>query len=151
MSPAIRTTIYIPEEIQRLLGGDTGSARINGVVSRYARIVAEAQPALTTSQWLAVLDACNGLALLDDAGTDMTSYLWAEIADTPGLGAKWDVDQDALVRRVRAMPYVSRVAIAEAARAFWARTDLPTDAAMDAAGIRPVDSSVQRVSPKTAQ
>lgn len=143
MSPAIRTTIYVPEEIQRLLGGDTGSARINGIVARYGRIVAEAQPALTTSQWLAVLDASNGLALLDDAGTDMTAYLWAEIADATGLAERWGVDQDALVRHVRAMPYVSRVAIAEAARAFWARTDLPTDAAMDAAGIRPVDSSVQ--------
>lgn len=143
MSPAIRATIYIPEEIRRLLGGDTGSARINGVVSRYGRIVAEAQPALTTSQWLAVLDACNGLALLDDAGPDMTSYLWAEIADTPGLGAKWDIDQAQLVATVRALPYVSRVAMAEAARAFWSASDLPTDAALQAAGIRPVDSSVQ--------
>lgn len=143
MSPAIRTTIYIPEEVQRLLGGDTGSARINGIVSRYGRIVAEAQPALTTSQWLAVLDAANGLALLDDAGTDMTAYLWAEIADASGLGARWDIDQAHLAAIVRGLPYVSRVAIAEAARAFWLRADLPTDAALQAAGIQPVDTSVQ--------
>lgn len=143
MSPAIRTTIYVPEEIQRLLGGDTGSGRINGIVARYGRIVAEAQPALTTSQWLAVLDACNGLALLDDAGTDMTAYLWAEIADATGLAERWGIDQAQLVATVRALPYVSRVAIAEAARAFWSRADLPTDAAMAAAGIRPVDTDVQ--------
>lgn len=143
MSPAIRTTIYVPEEIQRLLGGDTGSARINGIVARYGRIVAEAQPALTTSQWLAVLDAANGLALLDDAGTDMTAYLWAEIADATGLAERWGIDQAQLVATVRALPYVSRVAIAEAARAFWARTDLPTDAAMAAAGIMPADAPSQ--------
>lgn len=37
------------------------------------------------------------------------------------------------IQTVRALPYVSRVAIAEAARAFWARADLPTDAALAAA------------------
>lgn len=143
--PAIRTTIYIPEDIQAILGEAPGSARINGIISRYARIVAEAQPALTTSEWLALLEVCNGLALLDDVGTEMTSYLWAEIADCAGLGVRWDIDQDRLVQTVRALPYVSRVAIAEAARAFWARADLPTDAALAAAGIRPVPEGPSEV------
>lgn len=137
--PAIRTTIYVPEEIQRLLGDDAGSARINGIISRYSRILADAQPSLSTREWCAVLDVCNGMALLDDAGVDMSGYLWAEIADADGIAEKWDIDQAALVVRVRALPYVSRVAIAEAARAFWAHADLPTDAAMAAAGIRPTD------------
>lgn len=137
--PAIRTTIYIPEEIQTILGAESGSARINGIISRYAKIVAEAQPALTASEWLAVLEVCNGLALLDDAGTDITGYLWAEVADCAGLGQRWGIDQDALAQTVRALPYVSRVAIAESARAFWAASvDLPTDQAMAAAGIRPI-------------
>lgn len=138
---ADRTSVYLTDATVAVLGDEGRSGRINGIVARYARICREALPALSRAEWCAALDALNGALLLDGLGRDgeaeMTGYLWAEVADTPGLGPKWAIDQDALVAQLRALTYVERVAVLEAARAFWARPHLDTDAALAAAGIVP--------------
>ncbi len=65
-----------------------------------------------------ICDALNGTLM------DPHSYrlLWAEVADAvrlDGLDAKWGVDGDALVERLRALSPGAMMAVVDAVERFW--------------------------------
>lgn len=63
--------------------------------------------------------------------------LWANVADTPELGDKWRIDQDALVKKLHGMTDAQKIAVAETVQRFWAYCRLPTSAALDRATSHP--------------
>ena len=132
---AKRATIYISDPAEAVLGGrhDSLSGRINSIIIRYGEMTRRHSPALTRGEWAAIFDTLNGTWLAAEVGEiDPARYLWAEIADNPGVGEKWGVDQSALVSTLRALSYAESIAVAEAAQRFWQECKgLPLDAALD--------------------
>lgn len=119
------------------LGGHANkSGRLNTVCERYLAMVADELGRLDISynEWCAIMDANNGVQPFV-GHPEIHLMLSANIADTPSLGAKWDIDQPALVRKLQALPKSSLVAIQEACDRRWSRSDLDTELAMCEAGI----------------
>jgi len=112
------------------------SGRIAAIVRRYQALIGLARPPLSREQWCAVCDANNGVDdLLVEHPQSIGMMLWANVADTPGLGTKWDINQDALVETMRAWSYAEQIAAYETVRVFWSCSDLPTDEALREAGV----------------
>lgn len=96
------------------------SGRLSSIVERYGEIVRRHAPALSLGEWCAICDANNG-CFMDDIPESVT-MLWANVADSPGIGEKWAVDADDLVRRMRGLTYAESIAVAEVVQRFWADT-----------------------------
>jgi hypothetical protein len=136
---AKRVTIYVGEPLQRALDatirGDDGSrsGRINTVAERYMEIVARSTPAMTESDWSAVVDA-NTSTVLDTNGVRCLHF---NVEDGPELGPKWGVDVAALAAKIEAMPFVEKACIAEVIERFWScASNVPRVEALVAAGAR---------------
>lgn len=111
-----------------------GASELNGltiasVLKRYAALVEQgardAARTLARDEWNAIADANNGALELYEYvdGPDRLSPLlviWSNVQDCEGLGEKWDANQTALVKKLRALPYSCGEAIMVAARWFWA-------------------------------
>ncbi len=136
-----RISVYVGPPLQAALdavaGDDAPSSRINTVCERYLALVADElrRVSLTRAEWAAIMDANNGVTLYPVPA----AMMWANVHDSPRLGEKWGIDQAALVRRLQALPPGALIAIQEACDRFWSRADLPTDAALHAAGITVVE------------
>jgi len=121
--------------------GQSRSGRTNWIAEAYRAIVARELRGIewTRAEWCAVMDALNGaqIEVLSEASWSMA---WANVADSPELGPKWGVDVPGLAARYRALSAAGRLAVYEAAARFWSRARLPTDAALAAAGVQPVDA-----------
>lgn len=134
-----RASIYLAPPLLRVLDGTTErSGRLNDVAARYLAIIDDAITRLPFSrdEWCAICDAnngCTGAGVGDDFGWQ---EMWANVADADGLGDKWGIDQDALVAHMRRTSLVEKAAMAEVVDRFWAHSDLPTDEALRAAGVR---------------
>lgn len=139
-----RFSIYAQEPLRSLLAAtDRGSAggcgsrsgRIGTIAERYAEIVARAMPTLTEAEWLSIVDTNNG-TILDLVGVQGLHWNLDDYAAEQA--SKWGVDVHALVKRIAAMPYASKVAIAEVVDRFWAkssgRKQMATRDALVAAG-----------------
>lgn len=115
------------------------SGRLNAVCQRYLMIVDYnlQRLAFSRAEWCAIMDANNGTWFLDDFAAEGIA---ANIADTPELSAKWEIDGPALARRVQALDLPAKVAIVEAIERFWARSDQDTDAALISSGIHPTSA-----------
>lgn len=121
MSP--RHTLHLPDAVLETVGkSDSLSARISNIILRYSAIVREAMPELTVAQWCAIVDANNG-AVIDDL-PQTVNHLWANLADAPELGEKWDTDHHELVRQLQGMTTAQNCAIAEVIAAFWRSENL---------------------------
>lgn len=73
---------------------------------------------LTPEEACLIADALNG-TLMD---ADSASTLWAEVDDAirmDGLDAKWGVDGQALVKKLRGLDRTACLAIADAVERFW--------------------------------
>lgn len=70
---------------------------------------------LTASEASAICDANNGTFW------DRFSYkmIWANVADSAGLGEKWGVDQAALVKKMMAWDHSQCLAVIDAVERFW--------------------------------
>jgi hypothetical protein len=94
------------------------------VAARYQEICRRHCPKLTQSEWLAVLDALNGVWLqssIHDAG--LLTGIWASVYDADrlgGLGAKWGCDAKALSEHIRDYDYATTVALVDAVERWWA-------------------------------
>lgn len=134
---AERKTIYLPDPVvEYLADAESLSGRISGVILRYKELCARHLPQLTRNEWCAICDANNGCGDIMDEHPDLiVGMQWANVADSPGLGAKWGINQAALVTRMRKWTYAETVAAFEAVRTFWLHTDKPTDAALKIAGV----------------
>lgn len=116
---AERFTLYAGEPVATVLVGyeNNRSGRINQVCSAYTALIADATPALTSSQWCAIVDVLNG-TVLDDS---MLRFIWAEIMDSEsdGLGQKWDVDMKSLAEEIRGFTTAQLIALREIIFRFW--------------------------------
>lgn len=145
-----KTTIYISDPLLAAVGpygddvGRSLSGRLATIAERYIEILARARPEFTRAEWCVILDANNGQ--FEGLGAaSLGALMWANVADSmdDGIGPKWGLTDDAvrgLVDRMRALPHASMVSICEACEQFWLRTEMPTDEAMTAAGIRPTQA-----------
>lgn len=123
-----QTTYYTDETLATLNAGltegESFSGRIEAIVARYDRIVKECSPELTLGEWCAICDANNGTILHDLPQT--VTFMWANVADSEGLGEKWGIDQTKLVAKMRKWSYPLAVACAEIVQRFrcdTSRTD----------------------------
>jgi hypothetical protein len=132
-------SIYAGEPVDRLLtlaGRDNRSGRINDCASRYLDVVDEelARLDFTRDEWCAICDANNG-SMIGGFGDDISWRMaWANVADTPELGEKWDIDLASLVGRMQGLTLAQKAAVAEVIQRFWERVSLPTDDALREAG-----------------
>lgn len=132
MSPSRKKSIWMGEPLERLINSRRRaqddevnvSGAINTAVDRYLEIVRRAMPTLTLGEWCAIFDALNGCWMLESWSP---RYAFADVADTPGLGQKWQIDQEALVARLQAMDYAACVAVVDAAERFWATDTTSTE------------------------
>lgn len=103
--------------------GPTGpgelSTRLAAILHRYRRLVDALTPRLTVAQWAAVVDANNGTDVFGDQDFGGSAMIWANVEDSPGLGEKWSVDPDALVRSLKSMSTAELIAVTEVCRRFW--------------------------------
>lgn len=121
-----RTTIYLGEPLQRLLeasGRENRSGRINCMAECYNTIIQDEllHLDLSPTEWCAICDANNpgwGVYSLGDALTS-ANFAWANVADTEGIGAKWEIDDKALIEKMRAMRPAQRIAVYEVVSRFW--------------------------------
>jgi hypothetical protein len=138
-----KVNIYIGPPIEQALaclgGGyaDNRSGRLNTVCERYLVMVRDELSRINFSrgEWCAILDANNGVEANTGAGEINATMLWANVADSDGLGQKWHIDQDALVNRMRCLSKSAAVTVLEICDRFWSRSDLATDEALAKAGV----------------
>ncbi len=119
---------------------DQRSGRLNTVCERYMAMVDDelARLDLTRQEWLAILEANNGVEpWTGHSGGVAAVLVWANLHDHRGDGSHWGVDKDALVRKLQALPRSTLTAIVEACDRFWSRDGVAVDAALEQAGIRP--------------
>lgn len=125
-----RITMYMPDDALAALarrgasstdGLRSMSGGIATAIVRYHAIMARERPRFASQEWCAICDALNGVWLRDDAAG--ASSIWAEVADTRGLGQKWGVDQDWLATRLRTMSYARRCSVVDVVEQFWAATE----------------------------
>ena len=122
-----KASIYLRDNTSAVIGPTevTGlSGRIAAICSRYERIVRDLVPELSVGEWLAIMDANNGGSDVwhgaeHDSGAHGT-MIWANIADSPGIGEKWDIDAKALVRRLQKLSAAELFAIDEVVARYWA-------------------------------
>jgi hypothetical protein len=119
-----KTTIHIPTKADAVLaafGADSTSGVLATIVERYDRITREAIPELTLPEWSAICDALNGCNIsLSGRTPDPAPMAWAEILDSePEIGKKWNVDCQALAEKLRALPFVGKIAVWDIAARFW--------------------------------
>jgi hypothetical protein len=132
MSPSRKKSIWMGEPLERLIASRRRtqddevnvSGAINTAVDRYLEILRRSMPTLPLGEWCALFDALNGCWMLESWSP---RYAFADVADTPGLGQKWQIDQDALVARLQACDYATCVAVVDAAERFWASEAQPTE------------------------
>jgi len=119
MSKSKRHTLYLTAKSMQIIGpAENRAGRVNGIISHYGRITAEACPALTTGQWSFLADMLNGTFVEDNTG----DYLWADIAESgklDGLAKKWELDADQFAEQVRAMSHAERCALLDVVLRFW--------------------------------
>lgn len=132
-----RRNIYLPAgAMEYLENADSLSGRVASIVMRYERITRESIPELGRYEWLAICDANNGSldVMQGENHENVGLFLWANVADSPELGAKWEIDQDALVKKMQKWSYAQQCAAAEVVRTFWKHTDLGDEDALRKAG-----------------
>lgn len=121
---AQKSSVYLTDETLAVLRATAPknadfslSGRINSIAERYGEIVGRECPTFTESEWCAICDANNG-TILDDL-PQTTAHMWANVADSPGIGEKWGIDAARLVSKMRKLRYVETVAVAEIVQRFW--------------------------------
>lgn len=126
---AKRRSAYIGEGLARALGtrleGEDASfsGALNAIAGRYADIIERSMPTFTESQWCAICDANNGTWLIDPFSPTM---IWANVADSDGIGEKWEIDALETVTALRELTYCQACAVADVIERFWKSPRLNT-------------------------
>lgn len=136
-----KATIYIGEDLSRVIGPtESLTARLHAIGRRYETMVDDLVPSFSLSEWAAILDANNGT---DIGGADFvsTTLVWANVADSVGIGERHGCDSDSLVRRMQSLSAGELMAISEVCVRFWqsvgtdeGATDTTADAICAAGG-----------------
>ncbi len=135
-----RLSVYAGEPLTRLLafaGASNRSGRLNETADRYLAIVEDElrRMRFSRAEWCAICEAMSSITI--DGVTDRLAWgmAWANVADSPGISAKWEIDQEDLARRLRGMSVAAKAAVAEVVARFWERADLAAEAALSQAGV----------------
>jgi hypothetical protein len=107
--------------------GAEASATVRRIVARYLDLVECEldQIELSEPEAALVCDALNGLWMGEAAAVRL---LWAEVADAIAhdrLDAKWGVDGEALVAKLRRLTPGQRLALLDSVERFWLQADRP--------------------------
>jgi len=84
----------------------------------YYNLLERSVPTFEMKEAMLIMDALNGIILM----SQVPHLLWAEVSDAiqmDGLDKKWDVDGEALVKRLRGMTAFEQWAIADAVSRAW--------------------------------
>src|SRR3990167_9256969 len=128
--PATRWSITLPpdiaEQIESRSPGDRDrSGAIAHSLDRYFFLLGQARRRLaeqfSESEISLILDALNGTMWLEPL---VFQVAWGEVSDAirlSGLAGKWDVDDRALVKRLRQLSLTETAALVDASERWWAR------------------------------
>lgn len=126
---AKRTSTYLSDRTVDILDaamGDTGSlsGEINKFVDRYAETVRRhrgVEKRFSEAELNALRDVANGW-IAEPAAT-IAGGLAIELEDSlqDGIAAKWEIDADALLAKLRALPYADELALVAGIEAWWLR------------------------------
>jgi len=129
-----RINLYVGPRLAQLIKERAGEGRstsgvVNAVADRYLETIRRYTPRLAVNEWLAVIDALNGVWAGDNAALAVQSlpYGVSDHLTLEGAAEKWEVDAAALVKRLEALDWCQRLAVIDAAERFWARSDWPAD------------------------
>lgn len=129
--------------LQATGGYNSPTMRLNAVAERYLAMIETARPSLTDHEWFAICDANNGYGTMEEieatSGYASWSGIWQNVADTPELGEKWGIDQEALIRELRGMSEHETIAVAETIQRFWAHSRMEGHAALKLARTNPTE------------
>lgn len=102
---------------KRAADGESLGLVTQRVVHRYLTVCRAACPTLSEGQWCAIFDA-----LKDTWAEDVhhPRSVHTAVQRAARLGAKWNIDQDALVARLKGMNVAARCAVLDAVEQFWA-------------------------------
>lgn len=124
---AKRTSTYLSDRTVDILDaamGDTGSlsGEINKFVDRYAETVRRhrgVEKRFSEEELNALRDVANGW-IAEPAAT-IAGGLAIELEDSlpDGIAAKWEIDADALLAKLRALPYADELALVAGIEAWW--------------------------------
>lgn len=123
-----RSTIHRSSRLDEAIGvsPDSLSGRLSVIADRYLEILRRTRAArqFSDAELNALRDCCNGTwfdpaALIDGA-------ILANVADSreDGLFEKWEIDGEALMAKLRALPFADQVAMVEDIEQWW-RTQCP--------------------------
>lgn len=115
--------------------GSGRSGQIAGDLARYYTALERSRKTLRAQfaegELSAILDICNGTVY--EAHSIPWLYASMEDALEDGIAAKWEIDDPALVAKLRALSYIDAAALVDAAERAW--RNLGDDGALDVAGM----------------
>lgn len=124
---AKRTSTYLSDRTVDILDaamGDTGSlsGEINKFVDRYAETIRRhrgVEKQFSEAELNALRDVANGW-IAEPAAT-IAGGLAMELEDSmpDGIAEKWEIDADALIAKLRALPYADQLALVAGIEAWW--------------------------------
>ena len=126
---AKRTSTYLSDRTVDILDaamGDVGSlsGEINKSIDRYNEVIRrhrDVERQFSEAEMNALRDVANGW-LAEPAAT-IAGGLAMEFADSlpDGVAAKWEIDADALLAKLRALAYADELALVAGIEAWWLR------------------------------
>lgn len=116
---ARKSTIYLGDRAEAVLGRGPLSSAINRVADRYYEIVRRSRIDLSPGELDAVRDALNGWLAEPAATIAGGPALEVEDALPDGLAERHGIDGPALVAKLRALTYAQEVALVDAVEQYW--------------------------------
>lgn len=126
---AKRTSTYLSDRTVDILDaamGDVGSlsGEINKFIDRYNEVIRRHRGVVdqfSAAELNALRDVCNGWAA--EPATTISGGLAMELADSlpDGIAEKWEIDADALLAKLRALPYADELALVAGIESWWLR------------------------------
>jgi hypothetical protein len=115
MPPGVRAVLEARDE--------SLSTALTRTVLRYVAILAherrELRPHFSASECALILDACNGTAFMDAMSVRLLPDGVEDAIQYEQLDAKWDVNGDALMAKLRSTTFAQRMALVDAIQRWW--------------------------------
>lgn len=116
---ARKSTIYLGDRAEAILGRGPLSSAINRVADRYYELVRRSRVDLSPSELDAVRDALNGWLAEPAATIAGGPALEVEDALPDGLAERHGIDGPALVAKLRGLTYAQEIALVDAVEQYW--------------------------------
>lgn len=116
---ARKSTIYLGDRAEAILGRGPLSSAINRVADRYYELVRRSRIDLPQPELDAVRDALNGWLAEPAATIAGGPALEVEDALPDGLAERHGIDGPALVAKLRGLTYAQEIALVDAVEQYW--------------------------------